>query len=257
MTGPLRNDRIVPFATQPADPLPVIASTRKSVGIQPLRAVKYLAVSLFDNRNAIARSRLGETTLRASFYHNAAAFVDSPLGRQLYVQDGHLSDWIDDPALWSDCGPETVAVHYRRFMESQNTTAKALKELSSTWRLEDGWHEDRVEWYISRAYSAHDIAHVLFGYGFDILGEMCLMASYSPHYPSVGISIQIKHGIRQIEKAEPYKGYTRAAVAEGFRIGTNVPAIWEQDIRKLMRMNLAEARAMLGIKPPVVYQHSR
>ena len=234
--------------------LPVIAPTRRSMGPQPFRAIKYLASSLWNVRDTISQARLGESTLQARFFRNAAAFADSPSGRRLYSQEGDLSDWIDDQSLWDDCGPETVAAHYQKFMERQNTNAKELKQLSRQWRMEDGWHDDRVGWYIVRAYSTHDICHVLFGYDFDVLGELCLMACISPHYPSIGIAVQLQFGARRLSGIEPYPGYAKAAVDEAYAIGRNVPAVWEQDIRELMRMDLTAARKKLGIRLPELYK---
>lgn len=233
--------------------LPIIAQTRKTLGWQPRRAIKYLAMSLRNPNDAVALSRFSETTLGARFFRNAAAFVDSPTGRQLYSQESDLSEWLDDRSLWKHCGPETLAAHYLRFMERRNTTAIELRDLSRKWRLEDGWHEDRLGWYIDKAYSLHDVTHVLFGYDFDVLGEMCLMACLDTHYPSLGITLQLHFGVLRMSRNEPYKGYTRAALLEAYRNGSKVPAIWEQNIRKLMAMDLSAARESLGIVLPSIY----
>lgn len=238
---------------QPIADRPVIAPTRKALGVQPLQAARFLRASLRNKQDTHARTRLLECTLPASFYRKAAAFVDSPFGRKLYEQESDLTALLDDRSQWLDCGSGTVAAHYRNFVDRQNTSAKAFKDLSDTWRLADGRHDDRVDWYIERAYSTHDIVHVLFGYDFDQLGETCLLACIAPHYSSLAVSLHLKWAERKIANTEPYKGHTRSVIAEAHRNGRRAPAIWEQDIRALMRMDLAEARARLGIRLPTLY----
>ena len=237
-----------------ADYVPVLASTRKALGIQPLRAAKYLVLGVLNKPGSGAYARLIECTLHTSYFDRAIAFTNSPFGRELYTREGDVSDWIDDRSLWRDCGAASVARNYLNFMERQKTSARELRDLSRKWRLEDGWHNDRVEWYYARSFSLHDLTHVLFGYGFDAVGEMCVMECIKPHYPNFGMTVQRLHGLHRLARLEPRKGYAKAAIAEAERNGRKVPALWEQDIRELMRMNLSEARERLGIILPRVYE---
>ncbi|MEO1731459.1 MAG: Coq4 family protein [Pseudomonadota bacterium] len=111
-----------------------------------------------------------------------------------------------------------------------------------------------MQWYFNRVRDTHDLFHVLTTYGRDAMGEACLLGfSYSQNYNKGALFIGYA-GAREIKKISGTKAPLLSAVREGQRLGKAAGKIVHEDIEALMREDIDEARARLGIGQPVIYR---
>ncbi|MEQ8772132.1 MAG: Coq4 family protein, partial [Erythrobacter sp.] len=147
-----------------------------------------------------------------------------------------------------------VAQRYIAFMKREGLTAAGLVAESHKWAPPESLPRDLTQWYFDRLRDTHDLFHVLTGYGRDALGEASLLGfSYSQNH-NKGLLFIAYAGARQIAKVSGTKAPLFKAVREGQRNGRAAAKIAHQDIEALMRDDLDEARARLGIAKPVVYR---
>lgn len=237
-----------------ADGLPV-ADPRRTKKRMRLRASLRSAWQIVkDPADPIAKSQLSTSTVRARFYRQAEKFVQSDFVQEMLKEEWNLTAVLDNSTRWSNCGPQTVAAQYHAFMKRQNSNAAELVSLSAKWRGNDNLYPDLIEWYKERSYATHDLYHVLCGYDFDVIGELCLLAWIQPHFPSAGMDVIMHYGVYRVAKGEGDQKHVKAAIAEAWRNSRKVAPLWEQSITGLMEMDLAEARTSLGIRDPEHYK---
>ena len=97
----------------------------------------------------------------------------------------------------------SLGQHYYDFLKSENISAEGLvdaseKGLSGLRELSN----EEVEFH-QRQRDAHDLWHVLTGYGRDALGELCLLAVTYRLLGNPGLLLIILFGGRHIKKLNP------------------------------------------------------
>lgn len=171
------------------------------------------------------------------------------------MRDGvNIPEMLDDHARWSNCGPNSVAQHYIRFMKREGLSAAGLVAESHKWLPPEKRHRDQTEWYFERLRDTHDLFHVLTSYGRDGLGEACLLGfSYEQNH-NLGILFIAYAGTRERMKVSGTKAPLFDAIREGRALGRAAAKIAHQDIEALMREDIDAARKRLNIGEPVIYR---
>jgi len=135
---------------------------------------------------------------------------------------------------------------YFEFMETENLTADGLVQASQSWE-NDPVPAD-MELFRARMRDAHDLTHVLTGYGRDGLGEACLLAFMYAHNRNAGAGLIVLMSLKKMPKAG------RRAVAEAWRNGRKARWLQDQNYEALLPRPLADVRRELNIADPAQYR---
>lgn len=236
--------------------LPIIAEDRDLAGFHPLKALHHFRNLVADKEDTKEVFFIIEALKGRTIHRQAEAFLKSDAAKDFIQREDTLAlaDMLDDHARWSDCGPDTVAQHYIRFMKREGLTANGLVDESYAWRPREERPVDQVEWYFNRLRDTHDLFHVLTSYGRDALGEAALLGfSYEQNH-NLGVKFIAYAAARQIRKTTGTKAPLYAAIKEGRALGKAAQKLAHMDVEAVMRQNIEVARAQLNIGVPRVYR---
>lgn len=229
---------------------------RKPARVQPLKAWRHMQKLIANKEDTEQVFHIIEALNGNSFEKNFAAFVASPEGRRLLKERTYLPPILDDHS-WIKALPEgTVGRAYVEFMEREGLSAQGLVEESAKHRAGQPDFDDDYLWFGNRLRDTHDLFHVLSGYNRDALGEASLLAFTYSQNPGNGVLFISFMGCRTIAKNAPKAARIMDCFWEGKRNGAAAQKIMRQDIIALMKEPLEDARARLGIKPPVAYRQA-
>lgn len=232
---------------------PLVAPGRKTSGMRPLKAWRHFRNLVADKEDTAQVFQIIEAMKGKRSHRMAWDFIASPDGQRFLASGQDIPAMLDDHARWADCGPATVGAHYIAFMEREGLSAAGLVAESHKWLSPEHRHRDLTEWYFERLRDTHDLFHVLTGYGRDALGEASLLGfGYEQNY-NRGVWFIAYAGAREIKKSTGTRAPVYAAINEGRRLGRAAAKLGHMDVEAVMRMDLAEARAMLRIGRPEIY----
>ncbi|TNE51638.1 MAG: hypothetical protein EP341_07195 [Sphingomonadales bacterium] len=233
---------------------PLVAPDRKTSGFRPLKVWKHFRKLVADKEDTEQVFHIIEALKGRKGHQQAWDFIHSDEGQRMMREEVCIPEILDDHARWADCGPNTVAQHYIRFMKREGLSAAGLVAESHKWSPPENRHQDQTEWYFERLRDTHDLFHVLTSYNRDGLGEACLLGfSYEQNH-NLGILFIAYAGTRQRMKEVPTKAPLFDAIREGRNLGRAAAKIAHQDIEALMREDIDEARKRLNIGEPVIYR---
>ncbi|MBV7259878.1 ubiquinone biosynthesis protein COQ4 [Erythrobacter crassostreae] len=236
--------------------LPLIANDRDITGFRPFKALHHFRNLIADKEDTKEVFFIIEALKGWKIRQQAEAFLRSDKARDFIVREDRLpiANMLDDHSRWADCGPDTVAQHYTRFMEREKLTANGLVDESYEWRPREDRPADQVEWYLNRLRDTHDLFHVLTTYGRDALGEAALLGFSFEQNHNLGVKFIAYAGARQIKKVTGTSAPLYAAIKEGRALGKAAKKLAHMDIEAVMREDIEIARARLGVGQPVVYR---
>jgi len=206
-----------------------------------LLADKEDTVQVFE----IMRALNGASTARG--YHCLLTTAEG--GRIAYERRELARRLMDD--AWLDTLPEgSVGAAYRGFVRSERLSAEGLAEVSRAGasRIEE---PHPYAWFGRRTRDAHDIWHVLTGYGRDALGEACLVAFSYAQTKGLGWAFIAVAAALRSRQAGGYP-YVRA-ILEGYRRGRAAAWLLGEDYEQLMAEPIEAARRRLAIGPARIY----
>ncbi len=210
--------------------------------LEALRALRVLRSNPEDTRQIFLifkalRGRSGERLY--------ARFLASPKGQRILAQGRPLLRVLSDHEHLSTLPVGSVGRAYLDFMQSENISAEALVMASET---DEAAATPQVRFFRERMRDAHDLTHVLTGYGREPLGELCLLAFMNRHARNLGQLAIIAMSWRRLPAA------ARAAVWEAYRNGSKAQWFPEQDFEAMLERPLARVREELGIRAARSYQ---
>ncbi|MCK0128493.1 Coq4 family protein [Erythrobacter sp. F6033] len=236
--------------------LPLVANDRDRSGFRPLKALHHFRNLIANKEDTKEVFFIIDALKGKAVQKQAEAFVQSKTARRFIQNEDNLAiaDMLDDHDRWADCGPNTVAQHYIRFMKREQLTANGLVDESYDWRPRDERPADQVEWYFNRLRDTHDLFHVLTTYGRDALGEAALLGfSYEQNH-NLGVKFIAYAAARQIKKVTGTSAPLYAAIKEGRALGKAADKLAHMDVDAVMRDDIEAVRARLKIGEPVVYR---
>nr|WP_298927589.1 Coq4 family protein [uncultured Erythrobacter sp.] len=236
--------------------LPLVANDRDVSGFRPIKALHHFRNLIADKEDTKEVFFIIDALKGKSVQKQAEAFVKSDKARKFIQNEDRvaIADMLDDHDRWADCGPDTVAQHYMRFMKREQLTANGLVDESYDWRPREERPSDQVEWYFNRLRDTHDLFHVLTTYGRDALGEAALLGfSYEQNH-NLGVKFIAYAGARQIKKVTKTSAPLYAAIKEGRALGKAADKLAHMDIEAVMRDDIEAVRARLNIGEPKMYR---
>jgi ubiquinone biosynthesis protein COQ4 len=209
---------------------------------EAVRAVQRLLANPEDTSQvfAIFRALRGKSGIRAF-----RRFAASPTGARIIREKRRLLDTLSDRARLAALPQKSFGRCYFDFMEEEQLTAEGLVEASQSWES-DPVPAD-VELFRERMRDAHDLTHVLTGYGRDPLGEVCLLAFMHAHNRNAGAGLIVLMSLKKTSKAG------RRAVFEAWRNGKKARWLQDQDFEALLPRPLDAVRRELNIAEPDLY----
>ena len=233
---------------------PLVHPQRTTTSMRPFKVWKHFRKLVDDKEDTEQVFHIIESMKSKKSHRQAWDFIQSEVGQKFLREEFDIPSALDDHERWADCGPNSVAQNYIRFMKREGLTAAGLVEESHKWKPAEERPQDLTEWYFERLRDTHDLFHVLTGYGRDALGEDCLLGFSFEQNHNLGILFLTYAGTNEIRKATKTKAPLFQAVKEGRQLGRAAKKIAHQDIEALMREDLDEARARLNIGKPVIYR---
>ena len=211
--------------------------------LDAVRAVRRLMADPEDTAQvfAIFRALRGKSGIRAF-----RRFAASPTGTQVLRERRRLLATLSDRAWLGSLPEESFGRRYFAFMETENLTAEGLVEASQSWE-KDPVPAD-MELFRQRMRDAHDLTHVLTGYGRDGLGEACLLAFMYAHNRNRGALLILLMGLKQMPRP------ARRALLEAWRNGKKARWLPDQDFEALLPRPLEQIRRALAIAYPAAYR---
>ncbi|HEX4028437.1 MAG TPA: Coq4 family protein [Rhizomicrobium sp.] len=224
----------------------MLAQATIDTSLRPFEAVRAVRRLLADPDDtaqvfAIFRAMRGKSGLRVF-----RRFAASPTGAQVIQEKRRLLDTLSDRAELAALPDASVGRSYFNFMEEEQLTADGLVAASQNWE-NDPVPLD-VELFRARMRDAHDLTHILTGYGRDPLGEICLLAFMHAHSRNPGMALIVLMSLKRMARAP------RRAVFEAWRNGRKARWLQDQDFEALLPRPLADVRRELNIATPGHYR---
>lgn len=208
-----------------------------------IRAVRRLQANPEDTSQVftIFRAMRGKSGLKAF-----RRFAASPTGARVIAEKRRLLDSLSDRAGLTALPADSVGRRYFAFMEKEKLTAEGLVQASQSWESDPVPAE--MELFRERMRDAHDLTHVLTGYGRDGLGELCLLAFMHAHHRNPAAALIVLMNLGRIPRP------ARRAVFEAWRNGRKARWLQDQDFEALLPRPLEEVRRELHIATPDIYR---
>lgn len=211
--------------------------------LKAFRAVRRLMANPEDTAQVftVFRALRGTSGIKAF-----RRFAASPTGAQVLLEKRRLLDTLSDRMRLAALPEESFGRRYFEFMEKEQLTAEGLVEASQSWE-NDPVPAD-MELFRARMRDAHDLTHVLTGYGRDGLGEACLLAFMYAHTRNRGALLIILMSVMRMPRI------ARRAVFEAWRNGRKARWLQDQDYEALLPRPLDAVRRELNIADPARYR---
>lgn len=236
--------------------LPLVHPQRETSGFKPIKALRHFRNLIADKEDTKQVFHIIEALKGKKGHKQAINFIQSGKGQELATREEKraLADTLDNHEDWADCGPNSVAQHYIRFMKSEGLTANGLVDESHAWAPPADRPHDQIEWYFTRLRDTHDLFHVLTTYGRDALGEAALLGfSYEQNH-NLGVKFISYAAARQIKKVTGSSAPLYAVIREGRDLGKAAQKLAHMDVEAVMREDIDVVRKQLNIGVPVLYR---
>ena len=210
---------------------------------QAVRAVRQLMANPEDTSQVftIFRALRGRSGIKAF-----RRFAASPTGAAVLSEKRQLLATLSDRA-WLAAQPEgSFGRRYFEFMDAEKLTAEGLVQASQSWETDPVPAE--MELFRARMRDAHDLTHVLTGYGRDGLGEVCLLAYMYAHNRNLGAALLVLMSLQKMPRV------ARHAVYQAGRDGKEARWLQDQDYEALLSRPLEDVRRELNIADPSMYR---
>ena len=226
--------------------------------IKPLAALR-AAVKLFFNTQDTDQVGLLDIALAGgSQRHVFERFAASETGRAVIRERRSPVKILDDHAYLRGLPENSLGRHYLAHMERERLSVQGLLDATPgvTNHLADKPEAMRL-YYLYAVRCAHDLHHVLGGYGRDELGEVCVLAMSYEHLHMRGYKVIFTIGPvavrRELRRLKIDCRDVTAAVREASEIGRRAKWFPGLDIEAILGEDLDQLRARLNIQKPVIY----
>ncbi|WP_292054474.1 MULTISPECIES: Coq4 family protein [unclassified Brevundimonas] len=228
------------------------SSTLVRKQVQPLRAIRALRRLVADKDDTEQVFEIMNALVGRSIEWGYRRLLETPVGGVEAYRRAEIAELLQDYNQLRQLPTGSVGEAYLNFIKSQNFSAYGLADESRKVRDSEIEAQHPHAWFARRLRDVHDIWHVLTGYGADALGEACVVAFSLPQTRSKGFGV-IAVAIA-IQFARARTGYPCArAVWQAWRDGRKAEWLPGVDYAALLAMPLEEARRVLKIPEPVIY----
>jgi ubiquinone biosynthesis protein COQ4 len=172
-------------------------------------------------------------------------FASSSTGRTILERRSSLLNVLCDRAALAKLPNGSVGRVYFEFVQAEDLSAEGLVGASQDSGMDE--LPPDVRFYVERMRDAHDLTHVLTGYGRDRLGEICLQAFMYAHTGNTGMAMLAAMAGARICWAG------RRAILEGWLNGRRARWFQDQDFEALLPRQLEEVRRQIRVRSPKRY----
>jgi ubiquinone biosynthesis protein COQ4 len=224
-------------------PAAAFATDTRLHPLTAIRAVRALKANPEDTSQifVIFRSLRGHSGVRLF-----RRFAASPTGQAILREKRDLLPVLENRAALAALPAGSMGRAYFDFMEQEKLTADGLVTASQSWE-QDVVPPD-VALFRNRMRDAHDLTHILTGYGRDPLGELCLLAFMNRHSKNPGQLLIVAMSWTRLPKA------AREAVIQAWRDGAKARWFQDLDYEALLSRPLYAVRRELNIPAPTRYR---
>jgi ubiquinone biosynthesis protein COQ4 len=226
--------------------------------IKPLAALR-AAVKLFFNTQDTEQVGLLDIALAGgSQRHVFERFAASETGQAVIRERRSPVKILDDHDYLRGLPENSLGRHYLAHMQREALSVQGLLDATPgvTNYLADKPEAMRL-YYLYAVRCAHDLHHVLGGYGRDELGEVCVLAMSYEHLEMRGYKVIYTIGPiavrRELRRLKIDCHDVTAAVREASEIGRQAEWFPGLDIEAILQEDLDALRARLNIRAPVIY----
>ena len=182
-------------------------------------------------------------------------FMKTPNAKKILTAEKPLMDYLQDREWLASLPEGSLGRTYLNFTKVEQITADGLVEASQDVRSDQQEFSKEAMIYQDRQRDAHDLWHVVTGYGRDALGELSLLAVTWRQSGNLGFLLIIGFGFWEVTKAAPGIKIGRV-LREGFRSGAKSAWLPAADWETLLTRPLEEVRATLKMPAPIRYQRT-
>lgn len=225
-------------------------TAKRSQRIRPLdayRAWKKLSADpdrteyVFEIISALS-GRSGERQFRR--------FAKTDTGRRILAEERDLLSTLSDREALRALPEGSLGHSYAAFMDAEQISADGLVDASESADREH--HPDpHVDRFFRRLRDAHDVWHVVSGYGRDLRGEATLLSFTFAQERNPGIGFIVAMIYLRGEAEE------RRMLRDGYRRGKQAAWLPAADWEALLPLPLDTVREQLEVGPPPVYEAVR
>lgn len=223
--------------------------------LQPRRAWQALRILLKDKEDTeqvfiIIRSLTGKSLLRGF-----NRFTATRNGAAILAERHRLIEKLSDRDALRALPPASLGRAYLAFMERENLSADGLVDASRAAEGEEAAvspsENDAFAHYAERLRDAHDLWHVVSGYGRDGLGELCLLGFTFAQTRNPGIGLICLAGANQYARQLGFD--VVRALLFGYQSGRAAAWLPAADWERLLPVPLDAVRDELKIRTPRIY----
>jgi ubiquinone biosynthesis protein COQ4 len=240
---------MTPIATPEIPPPP--ANFAKRRWRRAFRALRELIGDPDDTAKALDVSfAIGTRDFERGFQR----FARSTAGRALLAERPSLAAALSDRAALERLRPDSFGRAYLEYLDASGFRATGLLELQNETQAR--WERDddlpRIDpiraWYRDRVTLAHDLFHVVTGYGTDELGEATLLAFSQAQLGGVGNALLTAGAAFEVFRRLGFRWirYELRAWRRGLRAPSLVALPWEE----MLPLRLTTVRRLARVDEP-------
>lgn len=233
---------------------PNIHPDRLALKLRPLKAWKHMQNLLADKEDTEQVFHIIEALNGNALKRDLQRLSQSVQGQKLMADRYSIPELLDNHTYLKTLPDGSVGRAYQAFMEREGLSAAGL--IAETEKFFDGKprYNDDLDWYADVRRDTHDMLHIMSGYGRDALGEACVLNFTVGQHKGFGAKFIAVMAGRRINKHAPAAAPIYAALKQASRNGKIAGKVAREDFRELVKENLEQARARLGINPPTLYK---
>jgi ubiquinone biosynthesis protein COQ4 len=183
-----------------------------------------------------------------SFLKAFNRFATSDAGTALLTRRPSLIATLSNRGALAQLPEGSLGRTYLAFMEAENLSAEGLQQAAQAANWDKAPVTPEMAFYRDRMRDAHDLTHVLTGYGRDPLGEICLLAFMYAHSRNPGNLFLIAMSWLRMPAV------ARNAVKEAWNHGKQATWFQNLDFEALLGRDLNATRWALNIAAPARYR---
>jgi ubiquinone biosynthesis protein COQ4 len=215
--------------------------------LEALGAVRRLLSDPDDTRQVfvVLRAMRGRSGLRLF-----RRFQATTTGAAILGAGRSLLPRLQDGQALARLPTGSLGRRYCDFMAEEKLSSDGLVDVSQS--IEPEVASDEVLLFRNRMRDAHDLTHVMTGYGRDPLGELCLLAFTHAQNGHLGVAMIVLMGMARCGRS-PKPWAARAAIVEGWRHGRSAAWLAGLDWESLLPESIETLRHRLKIADPAHY----
>ena len=218
--------------------------------LHPIMALRAVRALLRDPEDTPQVFLLLDALRGKTSQRQLTRFRQTEVGRVVLAERRRLFDRLNDRNKLAALPTGTLGRLYHEFTAAEHFSAQGLAEISKFDQVLSPGEDMTL--FRERGRDAHDLLHVVTGYGRDPLGEACLTAFTFAQTELKGFMLIAIAATRRIARALPGKP-VRRAVFEGYRRGRRARWLVAADWEMLLAEPIDPIRAQFGVTPAFYY----